>query len=89
MTQAMSSIKIRKTSYAFEEIGCKNLLFDLDAAFGRPDINFNSIKKILRSISIPAQLGGGIRSKNDAEKYFDLGIENIILGSMSVEQSKK
>ena len=74
----------------FEEIGCKKIhIVDLDAAFGRPDINFNSIKKILRSISIPAQLGGGIRSKNDAEKYFDLGIENIILGSMSVEQSEK
>ena len=79
-----------KQAMHFEEIGCKKIhIVDLDAAFGRPDINFNSIKKILRSISIPAQLGGGIRSKNDAEKYFDLGIENIILGSMSVEQSEK
>ena len=33
-----------------------------------------SIKKIRKNISIPIQLGGGIRSKLDAEKYFDLGM---------------
>tara|TARA_B100000963_G_C22620259_1_gene669572 strand:+ start:1483 stop:2235 length:753 start_codon:yes stop_codon:yes gene_type:complete len=71
----------------FQEIGCKKLhIVDLDAAFGRPSINFNSIVKIRKSISIPIQLGGGIRSATDAEKYFDTGIDNLIIGSMSVNQ---
>ncbi len=69
----------------FEEIGCKKIhIVDLDAAFGRSEINLPSIKKIRQTISVPIQLGGGIRSKTDAEKYFDLGIENLIIGSMSV-----
>ena len=74
-----------KQAIIFEEMGCKKLhIVDLDAAFGRIDINLSSIKKIRNSISIPIQLGGGIRSIKDAERYFDLGINNLILGSMSI-----
>ena len=48
----------------FEKIGCKKIhIVDLDAAFGRPDVNINSIKKIRKSVSIPIQLGGGIRDQ--------------------------
>ncbi len=76
-----------KQAIFFQENGCKKIhIVDLDAAFGRPEINLPSIKKIRKSISIPIQLGGGIRSRADAEKYFDLGIENLIIGSMSTSQ---
>ncbi len=76
-----------KQANYFQEIGCKKIhIVDLDAAFGRPDINLSSIKKIRKSISIPIQLGGGIRKKEDAEKYFDLGIENLIIGSLSIKE---
>ena len=72
----------------FENLGCKKLhIVDLDAAFGRADINIYSIEKIRNSISIPIQLGGGIRRIADAEKYFNIGIDNLIIGSMSVMQS--
>ena len=75
-----------KQAIYFQEIGCKKIhIIDLDAAFGRPDINLYSIKKIRNSISIPIQLGGGVRKKSDAERYFDLGIENLIIGSMSTK----
>ena len=74
-----------KQAIIFEEMGCKKLhIVDLDAAFGRIDINLSSIKKIRNSIKIPIQLGGGIRSIKNAERYFDLGINNLILGSMSI-----
>ena len=70
----------------FENAGCKKLhVVDLDAAFGRPDINISSIKKIRDSINIPIQLGGGIRTNLDADRYFNLGIDNLIIGSMSVK----
>ena len=76
-----------KQAEFFQNSGCKTIhIVDLDAAFGRQDINFKSIQKIRKSISIPIQLGGGIRSKEDAEKYFELGIDNLIIGSMSVNQ---
>ena len=35
-------------------------IVDLDAAFGRPEVNISSIKEIRKSVSIPIQLGGGI-----------------------------
>tara|TARA_B100000674_G_scaffold373662_1_gene316145 strand:+ start:414 stop:1163 length:750 start_codon:yes stop_codon:yes gene_type:complete len=77
----------KKQAQYFQKIGCKKIhLVDLDAAFGKPDVNLPSIKEIRKSISIPIQLGGGIRSKSDAEKYFNLGIENLIVGSMSTNQ---
>ncbi len=76
-----------KQAIYFEKIGCKKLhLIDLDAAFGRSNVNFETIKKIRKSISIPIQLGGGIRNLDLAKKYFEAGINNLIIGSMSVEQ---
>ena len=76
-----------KQALYFQEIGCKKIhIVDLDAAFGRPKINFDTIKKIRKAISINIQLGGGIRSKSQAEKYLDLGINNLIIGSMSISE---
>ena len=76
-----------KQAIYFEKIGCKKLhLIDLDAAFGRSNVNFETIKKIRKSISIPIQLGGGIRNLDLAKKYFEVGINNLIIGSMSVEK---
>ena len=74
----------------FQNIGCKKLhLIDLDAAFGRPNKNFEIIKRIRKSITIPIQLGGGIRNTNLAEKYFDVGINHLIVGSMSVQNPEE
>ncbi len=76
-----------KQAIYFEQIGCKKLhLVDLDAAFGRPNVNFETIKKIRKSNSIPIQLGGGVRSLDLAKKYFEVGINNLIIGSMSIEK---
>jgi len=76
-----------KQAIFFEKIGCKKIhIVDLDAAFSRPDVNISSIKKIRSSISIPIQLGGGIRTEVLANKYLDLGIDNLIIGSLAVEK---
>ena len=76
-----------KQAIYFQNIGCKKLhIVDLDAAFGRPNINFETIKKIRKEISIPIQLGGGIRNLDLAKKYFEVGINNLIIGSMSVQK---
>ncbi len=75
-----------KQAAYFENIGCKKIhIVDLDAAFGRPNINIPSINKIRKSVSIPIQLGGGIRTKSVVEQYFSLGINYLIIGSMSVK----
>ena len=70
----------------FEDQGCERLhIIDLDAAFGRPEINKNTIINIKKSIKIPIQLGGGIRSREILKNYFDQGIDYLIIGSFAVE----
>jgi len=68
----------------FEDQGCERLhLIDLDSAFGRNNINNETIKKIRDAISIQIQIGGGIRSGAMAKTYFDLGADYLIIGSFA------
>ena len=74
----------------FEDQGCKRLhLVDLDSAFGRNNINNKTIQNIRNAISIPIQIGGGIRSANTAKSYFDLGADFLIIGSYAVSNSQE
>tara|TARA_Y100001970_G_scaffold262705_1_gene347278 strand:- start:6308 stop:7039 length:732 start_codon:yes stop_codon:yes gene_type:complete len=74
----------------FEEQGCRRLhLVDLDSAFGRSDINNKTIQQIREGISIPIQIGGGIRSEKIARNYFNLGVDFLIIGSYAVSNSQE
>jgi len=74
----------------FEDQGCKRLhLVDLDAAFGRNNINNKTIQNIRNAISIPIQIGGGIRSENIVKRYFDLGADFLIIGSYAISNSQE
>ena len=74
----------------FEDQGSSKLhLVDLDSAFGRSEINNKTIQKIRKSISIPIQLGGGIRDNKIAKKYFELGINHLIIGSYAIKNTAK
>ena len=69
----------------FEQSGCKRLhVVDLDAAFGRKNINTKSINDIRRAIKIPIQVGGGIRNETDVKRLFDKGMDYLIIGSLAV-----
>ena len=69
----------------FEKTGCKKLhIIDLDAAFGRPYINLASIEDIVNATNIPIQVGGGIRDIKIANQYFNIGVQDLIIGSMAV-----
>jgi len=54
---------------------------DLDGAFGARPQNFEVIRKLRRAVTIPIQLGGGLRSLDTLAAYVDLGIERLILGT--------
>ena len=74
----------------FEDQGCTRLhLVDLDSAFGRNNINNKTIQNIRNAISIPIQIGGGIRSENIAKSYFELGADFLIIGSYAVSNSQE
>ena len=59
-------------------------LVDLNGAFAGKPINAPAVEAILASVSIPVQLGGGIRSLNTIEMWLDKGISRVILGTVAV-----
>ena len=57
---------------------------DLDGARTGSTANVEAVSAIRSAVRIPIELGGGIRSAAAAERYFDLGIERVILGTAAV-----
>ena len=75
-----------KQALRWEQQGAKRLhLVDLDGAKTGEPVNDQTIKEIKKSISIPIQLGGGIRKVDRAKELFDIGIDRIILGTIAIE----
>jgi phosphoribosylformimino-5-aminoimidazole carboxamide ribotide isomerase len=68
----------------FEEMGAEWLhVVDLNGAFsGRPE-NLDQIKQIRSQCGMKIQLGGGIRDEETIQRYLDLGIDRVILGSIA------
>jgi phosphoribosylformimino-5-aminoimidazole carboxamide ribotide isomerase len=56
-------------------------IVDLDGAFAGKPRNKSAIEAIVKSITIPAQLGGGIRDLATIESYLSLGLSRIIIGT--------
>ena len=70
----------------FEKLGFKYLhLVDLDGAINGKVTNEKAIKNILKNITIPVQLGGGIRSIADIEKVLSWGVNRVILGTIALK----
>ena len=70
---------------AFEDAGFEWLhLVDLNGAFAGRPVNANAVEAILSAVSIPAQLGGGIRDMATIEHWLDKGIRRVILGTVAV-----
>ena len=70
----------------FEEAGAKRLhLVDLDGAFQGEGANTSSIRSILKNISIPVQIGGGLRTEEDIDRMLALGVSAVIVGTMAVK----
>ena len=66
----------------WERKGAKKLhLVDLDGAVAGRPVNKKAIQGITERLSIPVELGGGIRSLDAIEEYIDLGIHEVIIGS--------
>jgi phosphoribosylformimino-5-aminoimidazole carboxamide ribotide isomerase len=69
----------------FERQGFEYLhLVDLDGAFAGKPINADAVKAILEAVSIPVQLGGGIRDLRTIERWLEKGVERVIVGTAAV-----
>jgi phosphoribosylformimino-5-aminoimidazole carboxamide ribotide isomerase len=73
----------------YKEHGFTNLhIVDLDGALTGQTVNLNIIKEIVSKYDLKIEVGGGVRTLDDIEKYVDLGVEKIILGSAAVKNKE-
>ena len=70
----------------FEDAGAKLIhVVDLDGAFAGLPINREIVKNIARSIKVPIEIGGGIRSTDVMKEYSDAGIGRFVVGTAALE----
>ncbi len=70
---------------SFESQGFTYLhIVDLNGAFAGKPVNAPAVEAILKAITMPAQLGGGIRDLATIESWLARGIRRVILGTVAV-----
>ncbi|MCX7289271.1 MAG: 1-(5-phosphoribosyl)-5-[(5-phosphoribosylamino)methylideneamino]imidazole-4-carboxamide isomerase [Rhodobacterales bacterium] len=70
----------------FERAGCAWLhLVDLNGAFAGQPVNGAAVEAILKAVTVPAQLGGGIRDMATIGMWLEKGLARVILGTVAVE----
>jgi phosphoribosylformimino-5-aminoimidazole carboxamide ribotide isomerase len=72
---------------AFEDEGLTNLhVVDLDGAFAGQPANAAAVRAILAATGARMQLGGGIRTRQIAESWLELGVARVILGTIAARE---
>ncbi len=70
---------------AFEAQGFEYLhMVDLDGAFAGKPVNAAAVDRILETVSIPVQLGGGVRDMATVEGWLGKGVTRVIIGTAAV-----
>ena len=70
----------------YNDHGFKNLhIVDLDGALTGKTINLNIIQEIVTKYDLKIEIGGGIRNFESIQKYLDVGVEKVILGSAAIK----
>ena len=90
----VQGLKENKTVYSdtpghvargFEVAGAEILhVVDLDGAFEGTPRNHEAIRTIAASITIPFQVGGGLRTREDVDRVLELGASRVIIGTRAV-----
>ncbi len=71
---------------AFESAGFRWIhVVDLDGAFAGRPVNAGAVEDILSAVSIPVQLGGGIRDPETAAAWLDRGVRRAIFGTAAAK----
>jgi phosphoribosylformimino-5-aminoimidazole carboxamide ribotide isomerase len=68
-----------------EEGGDYLHIVDLDAAFSGEQRNLDAVRTITAAITIPCELGGGIRSEAAVKRALDAGVARVIIGTRAAE----
>ena len=72
-------------AHVFETEGFKHLhVVDLDGAFAGKPMNVSAVERILETIGLCVQLGGGIRDMKTIEAWLEKGVNRVIIGTAAV-----
>jgi phosphoribosylformimino-5-aminoimidazole carboxamide ribotide isomerase len=70
----------------FAEQGAEYLhVVDLDGAFAGKAVNASAVERIVAAFPGHVQLGGGIRDRAGIERWFDLGVSRVVIGTAAME----
>ncbi len=70
----------------YKDHGFKNLhIVDLDGALTGKPVNLDITKEIVKKFDLKIEVGGGVRSIDSIQKYIDVGVEKVILGSAAIK----
>ena len=70
----------------YKDHGFKNLhIVDLDGALTGETVNLDIIGEIVSKFNLKIEVGGGVRNLKSIEKYTDIGVEKVILGSAAIK----
>jgi len=70
----------------FKDHGFKNLhIVDLDGALTGKTVNLDIIQEIVNKFDLKIEIGGGVRNFESIQKYTDVGVEKVILGSAAIK----
>ncbi len=58
---------------------------DLDGAFAGASVNGDAVRSIVKAFPGHVQLGGGIRTRESIERWFDLGVARVVIGTAALE----
>ena len=74
------------TAKLWEEKGAKYLhIVDLDGAYQGIPKNIKTVEKIVKSVNIPVEFGGGLRSYEAVKSILDIGVDRVIIGSLAYQ----
>jgi phosphoribosylformimino-5-aminoimidazole carboxamide ribotide isomerase len=59
---------------------------DLDGAFEGKPLNHSAVKKIVKAVGVPVELGGGLRDMKTIERAFDAGVARVVLGTAAIRE---
>ncbi len=71
---------------SYKDHGFKNLhIVDLDGALTGETVNLDIIEQIVTKFDLKIEIGGGVRNFESIQKYTDVGVEKVILGSAAIK----
>ncbi len=74
----------------WEEKGAKHLhIVDLDGAFEGKPRNYRIVEEIVKSVNIPVEFGGGLRSFEAVKTMIGIGVERVVIGSLAYENREE